>query len=215
MLAVSVLPDGFWGVDDTAVNTAGSTPAVFTSLVLAVTALMLVLSWWPARNLVSRSQLMNASFNRFHLGNTYGAFGSVTRVRHEVVLEGTADVTLGPDTQWREYEFKGKPGDVRRLPRQFAPYHLRLDWLMWFAALSRQYADRWFLALVGKLLVNDRAVLGLLRHSPFPEAPPVYVRAWMYAGTASPPGPSDAETGAWWHRTDVGEYLPPARSPDG
>jgi len=214
VLAVSVLPDGFWGVDDTAVNTAGSTPAVFTGLVLAVTALMLVLSWWPARNLVSRSQLMNASFNRFHLGNTYGAFGSVTRVRHEVVLEGTADVTLGPDTQWREYEFKGKPGDVRRLPRQFAPYHLRLDWLMWFAALSRQYADRWFLALVGKLLVNDRAVLGLLRHNPFPEAPPVYVRARMYRYRFTTRA-ERRETGAWWHRTDVGEYLPPARSPDG
>ncbi|MEU5242441.1 hypothetical protein, partial [Streptomyces lydicus] len=22
---------------------------------------------------------------------------------------------------------------MRRLPRQYAPYHLRLDWLMWFA----------------------------------------------------------------------------------
>ena len=39
--------------------------------------------------------------------------------------------------RWREYGFKGKPGDVRRIPRQFAPYHLRLDWLMWFLPLGR------------------------------------------------------------------------------
>src|SRR4029453_12182497 len=27
-------------------------------------------------------------------------------------------------------------GDPRRRPRQVAPYHLRLDWLAWFAAMS-------------------------------------------------------------------------------
>jgi hypothetical protein len=31
---------------------------------------------------------MNASFDPLHLVNTYGAFGSITRVRHEIVLEG-------------------------------------------------------------------------------------------------------------------------------
>ena len=60
-----------------------------SALVLAVTALVVVLSYWPVRNLLSRRQLMNASFNPLHLVNTYGAFGSVTRTRHEVVIEGT------------------------------------------------------------------------------------------------------------------------------
>ena len=57
------------------------------------------------------------SFNPLHLVNTYGAFGSVTRERHEVVVEGTDDAELTADTAWREYEFKGKPGDPRRRPR--------------------------------------------------------------------------------------------------
>ena len=87
---------------------------------------------------------MNRSFNTLHLVNTYGAFGSVTRVRNEIVVEGTDEDVLTDDTVWREYAFRGKPGDVRRLPRQFAPYHLRLDWLMWFAALSPAYARTWF-----------------------------------------------------------------------
>ncbi len=90
----------------------------------------------PARNLVSRRQVMNRSFDLLHLVNTYGAFGSVSRVRHEVVVEGTADPVPREDSEWKEYEFKGKPGDPRHWPRQYAPYHLRLDWLMWFAALS-------------------------------------------------------------------------------
>ncbi|MEB0005020.1 lipase maturation factor family protein, partial [Cryobacterium sp. RTC2.1] len=50
-------------------------PPWFVVLVLAVTLLLVVLSFWPARNLVARRQLMNASFNRYHLVNAYGAFG--------------------------------------------------------------------------------------------------------------------------------------------
>ena len=52
------------------------TPAWWLAVVLAVTVLLVVLSYWPIRNLLSRDQLMNASFNRWQLVNTYGAFGS-------------------------------------------------------------------------------------------------------------------------------------------
>ncbi len=69
---------------------------------------------------------------------------------------------------WKEYEFKGKPGDVHRWPRQFAPYHLRLDWLMWFAAISPAYAHGWLRVLLTRLLENDRATLKLLRAQPVP-----------------------------------------------
>lgn len=30
---------------------------------------------------------MNRSFDRFHLVNTYGAFGSVTKQRYEVIVQ--------------------------------------------------------------------------------------------------------------------------------
>ncbi|BAS13128.1 lipase maturation factor 1 [Arthrobacter sp. Hiyo8] len=48
------------------------TPVWWLAVVLAVTVLLLVLSYWPIRNLLSRGQLMNASFNRWQLVNTYG-----------------------------------------------------------------------------------------------------------------------------------------------
>ena len=76
-------------------------------------------------NLLSPQQAMNRSYDRLHLVNTYGAFGSVTRRRKEVVLEG-ARVERPREEDWREYEFRGKPGDPQRRPPQIAPLHLRL-----------------------------------------------------------------------------------------
>ncbi|MCC3779598.1 lipase maturation factor family protein, partial [Streptomyces sp. UNOB3_S3] len=151
---------------------ASSAPLWFEVLVLAAAVLVVVLSWWPVRNLLSSRQRMNMSFNAFHLVNTYGAFGSINRSRYEVVVEGTDEEGLTEDTVWREYGFRGKPGDPRRLPRQFAPYHLRLDWLMWFAGISPGYAREWFGPFVERLLTGDPATLRLLRHNPFPTRPP-------------------------------------------
>jgi Lipase maturation factor len=212
VLGLSVLPDGFLHhlLPVSLPDHHGATPLAFVIAVLAVTSLVLFLSYWPVRNMLGRHQLMNASFNRLHLVNSYGAFGSVTRVRHEVVVEGTADAQLSSGTEWRAYEFKGKPTDLRRLPRQFAPYHLRLDWLMWFAGISRGYAQSWFGGFLAKLLINDRRTLRLLRHNPFPDGPPVYVRALTYEYRFTT-WRERRETGAWWHRTLIGEYTPPTR----
>jgi Lipase maturation factor len=212
VLGFSALPDGFLRhvLPTSPPSGPGATPLPFVVAVLAMTALVVVLSYWPVRNMLGSRQLMNASFNAWHLVNTYGAFGSVTRTRREVVVEGTMDDAIRADTVWREYEFKGKPGDVRRLPRQFAPYHLRLDWLMWFAGISPGYADGWFEGFVAKLLRGDRATLKLLRHNPFPDAPPQFVRARMYRYRFTTWQERRA-TGAWWQRTLVGEFLPPTR----
>ncbi|MGW1255494.1 lipase maturation factor family protein [Streptomyces sp. NPDC002513] len=186
-------------------------PLWYEVLVPAVAAGLVCLSYHPVRNMVSRAQIMNRSFDPLHLVNTYGAFGSVSRTRYEVVVEGTADAVPREDSDWREYEFKGKPGDPRRWPRQYAPYHLRLDWLMWFAALSPAYAGSWFGGLVEGLLENDRDTLRLLRRSPFPQdAPPRYVRAGLYRYRYTT-WRELRETGACWQRTYVREYLPPTR----
>ncbi|MEU4658543.1 lipase maturation factor family protein [Streptomyces sp. NPDC023723] len=188
-----------------------ATPLWYEVVVLAVAALLLALSCRPVANMLSRRQVMNRSFDPLHLVNTYGAFGSVSRVRYEVVIEGTADEVPRTDGDWREYEFKGKPGDVRRRPRQFAPYHLRLDWMMWFAALSPAYAGPWFSALVERLLENDRDTLRLLRRSPFPpDAPPRHVRARLFRYRYTT-WRELRQTGACWERTYVREYLPPTR----
>ncbi|WP_107659790.1 lipase maturation factor family protein [Nocardia suismassiliense] len=185
-----------------------SAPMWFAGLVIACTVLTVVLSYWPVRNMLSRDQRMNMSFNAYHLVGTYGAFGTIGRTRPEVVFEGTTDSDVTEQTRWQEYEFKGKPGDVRRLPRQFAPYHLRLDWLMWFAALSPFYARPWLLPFAERLLTNDRATLRLLRHNPFPDAPPKYVRAQLYEYRFTTRQELRRDR-AWWQRTLIGEYLPP------
>lgn len=143
----------------------------------AVAALYVVLSWSALRNLFARRQLMNASFNRWQLANAYGAFGTVTKERIEIVVEGTTDAE--GESDWREYEFRGKPGDVRRVPRQFAPYHLRLDWLMWFLPLGRSLDD-WFTVFLIRLLEADAPTLALLRVDPFVGEQPRWVRAVSY-----------------------------------
>src|SRR5246500_4402069 len=123
--------------------TPATSPPWFAGLVIAFTGAVLFMSYWPVRNMLSSHQRMNMSFNPFHLVNTYGAFGSIGRIRREVVIEGTEEERLTMHTVWKEYEFKGKPGALGRLPRQWAPYHLRLDWLMWFAGISPGYAQQW------------------------------------------------------------------------
>jgi hypothetical protein len=168
----------FSAVSVPAASGPASIPVWWIVVTSAVGLLYLVLSWWPARNLVAHRQLMNASFNRWQLANAYGAFGTVTKTRIEYVIEGTRD--RDPDAaDWREYPFKGKPGDVRRLPRQFAPYHLRLDWLMWFLPLGRSLED-WFTVLLVRLLEADAPTLRLLAADPFDGEEPQWVRVVEY-----------------------------------
>src|SRR5712691_10574550 len=188
-----------------AVATSGA-PDLYVEVVLAVTALIVVLSYRPLRNLLSRHQLMNYSFDPFHIVGAYGAFGSITRRRYEVVIEGTDDEALAPQTTWREYEFKGKPGDVRRRPPQVAPYHLRLDWLMWFAAMSSPAYHEWFVPLLAKLLEADPPTLRLLARDPFAGRRPRFVRALLYLYRFTTPAERGA-SGAWWSRELVGDYV--------
>ena len=192
---------------------AGEQPPWFVVVVLAVTVGLLVLSYWPARNLLRRRQLMNASFNPFHLVNAYGAFGTVTKERFEVIVEGSDSADPRDPTAWRVYEFRGKPSDVARMPGQFAPYHLRLDWLMWFLALGSR-ESRWFEMFLARLLQGDRATLRMLAHNPFADQPPRYVRARVFLYRFSTPAERRAEH-VWWVRTEVGTLVPPVRLPGG
>jgi len=170
-------------------------------LVMIVAALSIA----PVRNLLSSQQAMNTAFDRFELVNTYGAFGTVGRERHEIILEGTQDSVITEHTVWKEYEFKCKPGDPSRRPCWRSPYHQRLDWLMWFAAMSTPDQYPWTVHLVWKLLHNDPAVVGLLAGNPFPDAPPRRVRAELYRYEFLRAGDP---SGDWWRRTRLGPWLP-------
>ena len=200
-----------------ATPTLHPSPLAFTVILWALAALTIALSVQPTLNLFSPHQSMNHSYNRYHLVNTYGAFGSVTRERHEIILEGTTDLVDTPATVWQEYGFKAKPGDLYRMPPQIAPYHLRLDWMVWFLPFTVKVTPRglhvrgyeaWFLRFVQKLLSADPGILALMGTNPFPEAPPALIRARFYHYTYTDPQTRKA-TGAWWYRQLLGEFLPP------
>jgi hypothetical protein len=208
VLALSTIGDSWWKRIVPVQPPALVKPGRWHSaIIFAVGIAVAALSSYPIMNMVSSRQAMNASFEPLHLVNTYGAFGSITRPRYEVIVEGTDEAALTPGTHWREYEFIGKPGDVNRTPPQIAPYHLRLDWLMWFAAFSSPGEHPWFISLLGKLLENDKPVLRLLRDNPFPNRPPKFVRALLYEYHFTTPA-ERSRTGAVWKRNLVGLYFP-------
>ena len=180
---------------------------VFQWLNYGMAGIVVLMSIPVVINMASPGQIMNTSFNVFHLVGTYGAFGSITRPRYEVIVEGADDAVITSGTRWREYEFKAKPGHVRRIPPQYAPYHLRLDWLMWFAAMSSYQDYPWFVNVVAKLLQGDKDVLSLIRTNPFPTRPPKYVRAQLYEYHFTTPE-ERRKTGNWWKRTYTANYFP-------
>ena len=203
VLAFSAVSDGaiaavIPGLGPVLAHGPSQSPVAFVVVCVALGLLLLWLSRKPALNLLSRRQLMNASFNRWHLVNAYGAFGSVTQQRSEVIVEGTLADVPGPG-DWVEYAFKGKPGDPRRRPRQFAPYHLRLDWLMWFLALGAD--DRWFRALLVRLLEADGPTLRLLASDPFHGERPRWIRARMFLYRFATRA-ERRETGLYWIRDE-------------
>jgi len=139
----------------------------------------------------------------FQIVNSYGLFAVMTTSRPEIIVEGSND-----DETWLAYEFRYKPGDLYVAPRWVAPHQPRLDWQMWFAALSNYRANLWFVAFAARLLEGSPPVLGLLEKNPFPDRPPRYVRAVVFEYKFTD-WPERRKTGAWWKREPKGTYLPP------
>ncbi|MBS1502598.1 MAG: lipase maturation factor family protein, partial [Bacteroidetes bacterium] len=181
--ALACFDDGFWAkilptglvrrAEEAAEGAEESRPMVVTSWV--VTAIVILLSFQPALNILSPEQAMNASFVPLDLVNTYGAFGSVGLERTNVVFEGTMDDTTNNKAVWKEYEYKYLPARLDKMPPQIAPYQPHLDWQMWFAAMSTSDQYPWTYNLVWKLLHNDPDALSLFANNPFPGKPPKYI----------------------------------------
>lgn len=174
----------------------------------AVPVLLCVAVAWLSvpvvRNLASGRQTMNTSFDPLDLVNTYGAFGTVGRERREIVFEGTAEASPDAGAHWREYQFKCAPCDPARPPCIITPYHYRLDWQIWFAAMASPNEYPWTVRFVWKLLHDDATTLSLLESNPFPETPPRFVRARLYVYRFAPLG-----SGRFWDRELVGDWIPP------
>nr|XP_014425244.1 lipase maturation factor 1 isoform X1 [Pelodiscus sinensis] len=162
-------------------------------------------------NLLNSRQVMNTSFNPLRIVNTYGAFGSITKERTEVIFQGTSSLDPNdPTSVWEEYEFKCKPGGLKRRPCLITPYHYRLDWLMWFAAFQTYEQNEWIIHLAGKLLANEEGALSLIALNPFQgKAPPRWIRGEHFKYKFSQPGGKHAREGKWWIRKKIGPYFPP------
>jgi hypothetical protein len=170
----------------------GALSAVFTGFLLLGTI------WRPL--LFAPFESLSQVTRPLRSFNSYGLFASMTTERPEIIVEGSND-----GVHWQAYEFKWKPGDLKRAPRLAEPHQPRLDWQMWFAALSGN-ARRvpWFVEFMARLLQGSPEVLALLEWNPFPGTPPQYVRAQLYEYHFTRVG----EGPAWWKRERIGEFCP-------
>lgn len=171
-----------------------------------VTGLVAILSVQPVFNLISSRQVMNTSYDPLELVNTYGAFGSVGEQRMNIVFEGTNDQNPTDRSIWKPYIYKGLPVKLDKMPPQIAPYQLRLDWQMWFAAMATPEEYPWIYNLIWKLLHGDSDAISLFADNPFPGKPPRYIRAELYQYSFAPPrNPQHL----WWRRKQLGDWIQP------
>ena len=215
--ALACFDDSFWAkllpraitrkATEAAANAEPSKP--MTTTAWAITILIGFLSIQPVLNMLSPQQIMNTSFDPFNLVNTYGAFGSVGQERLNIVFEGTTDSIPDDSAHWIDYPYKALPTAPEKRPPQVAPYQPRLDWQMWFAAMSTPSEYPWTLILIGKLLRNDPGALSLFAANPFPGKPPRYIRAVLYRYSFAKPGNPEHR---WWNRTNIGAPWLPALS---
>ncbi len=176
-------------------------------VVRAVAAVILILSGFQLWNVFGdlTPEPVNWVLRKaapFGIVNTYGLFAVMTTERLEIVVQGSND-----GVTWLDYEFKYKPGDLRRAPRWVQPHQPRLDWQMWFAALATLRSPPWFDNFMVRLLQGSPEVLGLLARNPFPGAPPKYVRALGFDYSFTDFATRRA-TGEWWQRKPRGKYFP-------
>lgn len=156
--------------------------------------------WWPPW-----ADEVMGWVEPFRSINGYGLFRVMTTRRPELVLEGSRD-----STHWEAYGFRYKPGDVSRRPGFVAPFQPRLDWQLWFAALSPGQNLGWLQQLAEGLRAGTPEVVSLMGANPFAGGPPKYVRAALYDYHFSTPQ-ERGRTGAWWVRSLEGTFdLAPA-----
>lgn len=142
------------------------------------------------------------SFSTLHLVNRYGLFAVMTKERIEIIIEGSED-----GVEWKEYLCKYKPSEITRRPRRISPYQPRIDWQMWFLPFDDFEAEQWFHQFLYHLLKGTPAVVNLIRHNPFPDAPPKYIRALAYDYKFST-AQQKKELGWWWQRQYMGPFSP-------
>jgi predicted DCC family thiol-disulfide oxidoreductase YuxK len=156
----------------------------------------------PTMRLPMKVRRAYASAEPLRTFNGYGLFQVMTTNRLEIIVQGSND-----GVNWRDYEFKYKPGDLKQQPAFVEPHQPRLDWQMWFAALGNYQSNPWFVRFCIRLLQGSPPVSELLEKNPFPEAPPKYIRAMVYEYHFTDAA-TKKKSGEWWRREFVADYLP-------
>jgi hypothetical protein len=216
-LCLTCLDDGWWGRIMPGVGEApAGTPEQrakplllrwFAALSVGITFFMAVAVSYPGAARSPLVRVVAEAIDPLRSFNTYGLFAVMTVERPELVIEGSND-----GTDWREYDLPFKPVSVARPPFWIAPYQPRLDWQLWFAALGSPEDNLWVEGLCDRLLMGDRAVLGLFSGNPFPGRPPRHVRVVRYIYEFTDPA-ERARTGNWWRRTPIDFYIQPMSLP--
>ncbi|KAI3382005.1 hypothetical protein SNEBB_002216 [Seison nebaliae] len=167
----------------------------------------------------------------FHIARSYGLFRRMTGVggRPEIIVEGTNEnleilpITPREDDEpreyeWKEYHFKYKPGDVNRKLPFLIPHQPRLDWQMWFAALSSYAHNQWLINFCHRILHNPSDVMPLLDGDPFKNDTfgPKWIRINYYTyyfnknsneQDLKDSSNFDKDNGIWWKRKFERKYL--------
>ena len=162
----------------------------------------------PRRSLPGPLRTVLGSLAPFRSVNAYGLFAVMTTERPEISLEGSAD-----GVEWRPYQLRWKPGALERAPRFTGPHMPRVDWQLWFAALSRCEDEAWLLRFLLRVLEGSEPVTSVFAENPFPDGPPRYLRTtlWQYRLASG----EERRSGAWWSRERVGPYCPVVTLQDG
>jgi hypothetical protein len=166
--------------------------AALLQLSLAIPILLSTLQLLPR---ASHSTWQN-SFAPWHLTSGYGLFAVMTTRRPELTIERSSN-----GIQWQPIQFSYKAGPADHLPPQIAPFQPRLDWQMWFAALSaeRGQLPGWFTPFLKKLQKGDAEVWNLLPSQPHSSGKD-YLRLRLDQYNFTTPS-ERSSTGNWWRIT--------------
>lgn len=141
--------------------------------------------------------------------NVYHLFASMTTVRFELTIEGTAD-----GRTWQAWSYRWKPDEPNRRPRFVAPHQPRMDFQMWFLPLGGRPLDHpWYRNLLEGLCRRPETLAPLFAEAPFagggtrPRALRVRVERYRMATVETL-----LEEGRWWER-EPRTVLGPFRCP--
>ncbi|EGG23323.1 protein of unknown function DUF1222 [Cavenderia fasciculata] len=154
------------------------------SIALGILLFYLSLSYIPlsqlSRNRMNYNNLLIKIYSvvsKFGLMNYYGLFGTMTTTRKEIIFEGSID-----GKEWRQYEFKWKPGDLDRKPRFIIGHLPRLEWRLWFCQFQVAPSfrgEQWLDSLLEKMLLNEEDTVSVFLRNPFQSEPPKFMRCLL------------------------------------